>query len=369
MIDIKKVGIVGIGRLGLPFALALERSGIHIVGHDCRSDYIESLKTKSFKTTEPEVEDRLKNSRIFFTTNYDDLSACETIFIFVATPSLPSGEFSNDQLISALDNLNFKNPKHIVISCTVNPGTCEYIKTRYGNKFEFSYNPAFIAQGKIIHDFENPDVVLIGSENSQNAENLSQLWKLLVKNAPQICKMNLVSAEITKVSLNCFVTMKIAFANLIGDFATKLGGDPQVILNAIGSDSRVGTKYLKYGFGYGGPCFPRDNRALSAALDRHHLSSVLFRAVDQSNKDHLDFQVSEFLSGHSKSEPIVQKGVSYNERSELLEESQQLAFALRLVDSGYRVTIEDKPNIIEELARLHHGKFELKVAAPLHKPN
>ena len=117
-------------------------------------------------------------------------------------------------------------------------------------------------------------------------------------------KMNALSAEITKLSLNCFLTTKISFANMIGDISEKVGGETSKILNAIGSDSRVGNKYLGYGYGYGGPCFPRDNRALSIFANDNEIDAVISKATDKMNVKHLEYQLNMFYRKNRTEDPI-----------------------------------------------------------------
>ena len=166
--------------------------------------------------------------------------------------------------------------------------------------------------------------------------------------------MNPISAEITKISLNCYVTMKIAFANSIGDLCIESGAEYQRVLEAIGSDSRVGYKYFKYGYGYGGPCFPRDNRALGIFSKDMDREVVFSRVTDISNKIHLHYQIQDFVKKNpDKNKEVVIDFVTYKKDSVILEESQQLLFALELKKLGYKIKIlDDRKEVLNQIKSL-----------------
>jgi nucleotide sugar dehydrogenase len=242
---------------------------------------------------------------------------------------------------------------------TTLPGYCD-IKARQASDHDFtiSYNPEFIAQGSIIEDQQTPDQVLIGEANNDIGDKIQAVYEKLCKNQPVYCRMNRLSAEIAKLATNCFLTMKIAFANSIGDLSTTSGADASAILKAVGVDSRIGENYLKYGFGYGGPCFPRDNRALVYYATQYNYDLLLSEAADRSNKQHLDFQVQQYMESYAAEQPIHFHSVTYKPKTLILEESQQLAVALRLAKAGRRVIVHDEEEVIKELKNIHGDLFE-----------
>ena len=166
--------------------------------------------------------------------------------------------------------------------------------------------------------------------------------------------MSLVSAEITKISLNCYVTMKIAFANSIGDLCIESGAEYEKVLEAIGNDSRVGNKYFKYGYGYGGPCFPRDNKALGIFSKDMDREVVFSRITDISNKIHLHYQIQDFVKNNpNKNIEVIIDFVTYKKDSVIIEESQQLLFALELKKLGYKIKIlDDRKEVINQIKSL-----------------
>lgn len=369
----KKIGIIGVGKLGLCFALSLEKAGFKVYGVDIEQNYIDSLNNKTLKSSEPFVMEYLQESKNFSaSTDIKHIEDCETVFLLVATPTVSStNRYSNSQIEKALVNLvslgvNEKR-KHLVICCTVMPKTTNFYQELlkdYG--WDVSYNPEFIAQGTIIQNQENPDLVLIGEATKERGAELVEIYKKLCKNTPVFCRMTPLSAEITKIGLNSFLTTKIAFANMIGDLAKEVGAEPEKILEAIGSDTRVGKKFLKYGYGYGGPCLPRDNRALTAFADELGITISLPRTVDAENRNHTSRQKDYLMKHASKAIPIVFNTITYKPNSNILEESQKYDIAFSLANNGFRVIVQETPEIIEELKDLHRNLFEFET---LSKPS
>jgi nucleotide sugar dehydrogenase len=170
--------------------------------------------------------------------------------------------------------------------------------------------------------------------------------------------MSRLSAEIAKIATNCFLTTKISFANSIGDLAIKVGAEPEKILNAIGADSRIGNKYLSYGFGFGGPCFPRDNKALGLFARNNDYSLLLSEATDEINKRHLAFQLQEFLNKYSEDEKIIFDGITYKKGSLLLDESQQFALAFLLAKAGRKVVLRDQEVVLTAIKKDYETLFD-----------
>ena len=144
---------------------------------------------------------------------------------------------------------------------------------------------------------------------------------------------------------------------MVGDIAISSGARPEVVLSAVGSDTRIGNKYLRYGFGYGGPCFPRDNRALAIYASDLGLQAKISEASDESNRLHLDEQVKNYVIKNSKNDPVVFDCVTYKPESTMLVESQELLFAVRLAQIGYDVTICERPVVVEQIKKLYGDIF------------
>jgi nucleotide sugar dehydrogenase len=344
----KNVSIIGLGKLGLCLALNLEKNGYNIIGVDIINEYIESLKNKTFKTPEKDVEKYLKECKnIKFSSCLKDALAYDSIFIVVNTPSTNDWKYDHYQIDRIIDELiklgRQDKRKDIIINCTTFPKYCKSVQERLNDyNYYVSYNPEFIAQGTIIRDQQYPDMILIGQADEYAGNLIEKINIDICKNIPVVSKMSVTEAEITKLSINCFLTTKISYANMIGDIALEYECNPSIILNAIGSDSRIGNKYLKHGYGFGGPCFPRDNRALAKCADEVGIDAVISKSTDEYNKLHLNYQIKYHTKIHTdKNKKVVFDFVTYKKESTLLEESQQLKFAEELKQLGYIIEIKD----------------------------
>lgn len=368
----KKISVIGLGKLGLCFALNLENKGYDVIGIDINEDYINQINDKTLKSPEKDVEYLLyKSKNLLASSNLSLALENDVIFVVVATPSLPNGKYEHKQieiLIEKLQSLGKQSKrKELVICCTTMPTYCDEIQNKLDNfNYKISYNPEFIAQGSIIKDQVYPDMILIGESDQTSGNIIEKIYLDLVENEPVICRMSRTEAELTKISINCFVTTKISFANMIGDICNKLEISHSKVLNAIGSDSRINNKYLKWGFGFGGPCFPRDNRALGIFSEEIDIKPLIPIASDEYNNIHLDYQLEHFLKTNQK-DVIQIHGVSYKKDSIIIEESQQLKFAVELVKKGFKVIINDRLEVIEQVKKLHGNLFEYNLTEKLEK--
>lgn len=365
----EKIAIVGIGRLGLCLALNLERAGYQVIGIDTDSKYVEAINLKSFQSSEPLVNEYLAASKNFrATTQIDEIASpgIKLIFIVVPTPSLPDGSFDHSFIDAFATKLaafgKSSSEKHLIINSTTIPGYCDILHERMSPlNYAVSYNPEFIAQGSIISDQQSPDQVLIGEANEGAGDLIQELYLKLCSNKPVFCRMQRISAEITKLATNCFLTTKISFANAVGDLAVKAKAEPEKILAAIGADSRVGNKYFKYGFGYGGPCFPRDNRAFNTFANGHNYQMLIGEATDKANESHSYFLTAEWAEKYKEEEWITFDSVTYKKGTDIIEESQQLKLAVDLARAGRKVKIKESAAVIKKLIDLYNTLFIYEV--------
>jgi len=362
---VKNISVIGVGKLGLCFSLTLEKSGYNVVGVDVNRDYVNSLNDKTFTSSEPNVDEYLQESKNFTATTSlkEAVDHSDVLFVIVATPSLQNGRYDHkqvDNLINSIEMLGAADTrKQFVVCCTTMPGYCDSIKDRMlALNYEVSYNPEFIAQGTIIKNQAQPDMVLIGESSVEAGNILEEIYTKHTTNSPRICRMTPMEAEITKIALNCFLTTKIAYANMVGDIVKSSGGNPDVVLSAVGKDTRIGNKYLGYGYGYGGPCFPRDNRALAIYAEDIGIEALISLASDESNKKHLDYQVEDFVLNNDKNIQVSFDYVTYKPESTLLVESQQLAFAAGIAKEGFSVKIKERPEVISELRQKYGNLFK-----------
>lgn len=361
----EKISVIGIGKLGVCFALNADNKGYDVIGVDVNQEYVNKLNNKKIESYEPDVEELLEYSKNFkATTNLvEAIEHSHNIFVIVATPTDPEYGYDHSQVNNLVDKLIAfgKQPitKHLIICCTVLPGYTDSVYKRLEEyNWEVSYNPEFIAQGQIVKDQLYPDMILIGEGNYFVGDWLQNFYMKFCNNTPKFNRMSRISAEITKISLNCFLTTKIAYANMIGDICELAGAEQDDVLKAIGDDSRISPKYLKYGFGYGGPCFPRDNRTLYKYADTLGYDAKISKASDESNKQHLDFMVkrsTEYLT--DMGEKLLFTTVTYKPGTIIIEESQQLLHAVELAKLGYNVTIREHPEVIKQIKELYGDLF------------
>ena len=350
-----KIGLIGAGRLGICLALLINEAGYEVLASDVREDYVNDLQNKKCGTTEPDVQEFLdRSSNIEFTTDNDRvILESDIIFTLVSTPSLEDGSYdvSNvDDVVGDFQRLGWSTTgengsgltgKSLVIGCTTNPGDCDVFQRRLvDDGVDVYYNPEFIAQGSIIKDLRHADMVLIGG-NGHHAGVLEDIYEKIQDGfkEPSIHFMSPKAAELTKIAVNCYLTTKISYANQVGQVMIKDGMDDEVdtVLKAIGSDSRVGNKYLGYGFGFGGPCFPRDNRAFAAHSQAVGVDHAIGETIDNFNDAHTEFLRDYYLNKNKKEQPFCFKYLTYKPGIDIFIESRPHDLAVALLDEGYTV--------------------------------
>ena len=353
------ITVIGIGKLGLGFALLLEKIGYNVVGVDVSHEYVDMINNKQLISLEPEYETLLKNSQNFKATTslLEGIQHSDTIFIIVQTPNSGGERFYDHSILSNLlvkiNNIKPTN-KDIIIGCTIMPKYIDDIGIHLISdcmNCYLSYNPEFVAQGDIINGFKNPDIVLVGTNNIDLQPKLIDIYSKMTNKTPKFCFMKPLEAEIVKISLNGFITTKISYANMISDFCDNLNIDKNIVLNAIGSDSRIGNKYFRPGYSFGGPCFPRDTKALKLIMKQNNINNDLLTATTAYNDFHVLFQTKKLLA-ENKSEYLFEN-VCYKENSSIpiIEESAKLKIARELVKNNKIVKIRDTDKIIMEVKK------------------
>ena len=359
MKEIKNVSVIGLGKLGLCIAACLADKGYQVTGVDIDKRKIEQINSGNNPIEETGLTELIKTCKanLEITNDYSEgIKNSQITFVVVATPSEADGSFSNEQLEEALKEIarviKEEDEYHlVVITSTVMPGTTEHVARfiledvsgkKCGIGFGLAYNPEFIALGSVIHDVLNPDFILIGEVNKKDGEILEEMYKKICENNPPVARMSPMNAEIAKIALNCYVTMKISFANSLASICEQVeGADADVITNAIGMDSRIGRKYLRGGLGYGGPCFPRDNIAFGALARKVGVKPKLAEMVDEVNRDQVK-RIVEIARSQLKPESKVSiLGLSYKPSTSVVEDSQAIDITESLLRSGYRVTVYD----------------------------
>jgi hypothetical protein len=356
------VGILGTGRLGICTALTLENVGYNVHCYDVNPSIIDAINKRQIVSHEKNVSSMLSVAKnITGHSSLKDIMHLPLFFCVVATPSLEDGSYNHSYIESLTDEMikllpEFPGKKILSICCTTMPGYCDILQKKFQNfDVDVCYNPEFIAQGDILHGYTHPDIILIGEASKESGDVLEEVYKKVVKTSPTCCRMSRMEAEITKISINCFITTKISFANTIGDLCVEKGLRPDVVLKAIGSDSRIGRKYLNWGHGYGGPCFPRDNRALSFYYKQQGLENKIGEATDLTNKKHAEFLAKKLLQLNATG--FIFRDLAYKPGTVILEESQSLALALALRKSGHIVVIDEASDVRNAIEGIHPGTF------------
>jgi len=360
-----RVGVIGVGRLGICFALLLDRAGYPVMGSDIRSNYVAALNRREIRTTEPQVAERLTECGIRFTNDTSELvQDSDIIYVMVATPSRADGSYditAVDRVVQDIKESQFDiSGRILVIGCTTNPGDCQRIQDQLRARgVQVLYNPEFIAQGSILRDLQEADMVLIGGNDAEVIEQYQRLYHDIQTREPRVHSMSLTAAEIVKIGINCFLTTKIAYANMIGEILLRSGLDQDVdrALAAIGSDSRIGSKYMRYGFGYGGPCLPRDNRAFACYAERVGSPYPLGSITDAFNHQHTQYLIQQLLAHNTENRPFFMPSVTYKPNTDIMEESQQYQVTLGLLRSGATVYVAPS-DLVPAWARdeiLQHG--------------
>lgn len=356
---IQSVSIFGLGKLGAVIAGCYANRGYRTIGVDVNRAYVDSCNRGVAPVQEPGIETLYRSCRGLLTATTDGTPAVlqsDASLITVPTPSEPDGGYSLRHVLETCKiigkALSNKDGYHLVVlKSTVLPGSCDqeivpalesHSGKRCGTDLGFCYNPEFIALGSVIHDLLNPDLILIGESDATAGDLLSEIYLHLLDNERPMARMNLVNAELTKLALNSYLTMKITFANLLGRMCELLpDGDVDAVTGALGLDSRVGAKYLKGGLGYGGPCFPRDNRALLSFARRLSISFPLAEATDQANHEIAERVADLAASQLPRGGRIGILGLSYKPNTPVTDESQGILIAKILKDRGFTIAAYD----------------------------
>jgi len=369
------ISVVGMGKLGLCMAACLADKGYRVIGVDINPAIIQAVNEGNSPIYEPGVAEMMKglSEHLSATDDYKyAIENSEVTFIVVPTPSEEDGSFSTKYVELALrsiaTNLKHKHDFHVVaLTSTVLPGVTENMVKpllegvsgkRCGIDFGLCYNPEFIALGSVLRDFNNPDVVLIGESDQRSGEILSEIYQVVCDNHPPIVRTTFYNAELAKISLNAFVTMKISFANTIAEICERIpNGDADIVSKLLGFDSRIGRKYLTGGLSYGGPCFPRDNKAFSSFAKKVGCRARLAEATDKVNKEQTDriiYLLKQNLSS-VKGKKVAILGLTYKPNTDVIEESASMEIAKALVREGAIVAVYDPAGMEEAKKVLEKG--------------
>jgi len=359
--DGKALSVIGIGKLGLPLAAYYAHRGYRVIGVDVSRSIVEAVNKGRSPIYEPGLEELLKNrhGRLSATTDIKfAVDNSNITFILVPTPSEEHGGFSTKFAEEAARNIGaaLKNKKEfhvVVLTSTVMPGTTETVikpilekesDKKCGVDFGLCYNPEFIALGSVIKDLSAPDAILIGESDKKSGDILSEVYRTVCTNNPPVSRMSTYSAELAKLALNVFVTTKISLANAFAEICEQLpGGDIDAVTKFLGLDSRIGSKYLKGGLGFGGPCFPRDNLAFIYLASQLKTPAFLQEATHRVNR-HQNERIAKIIEqklGGFKNKTIAILGITYKPNTDVIEASASLETARELLKKDANLKIYD----------------------------
>jgi UDPglucose 6-dehydrogenase len=346
-----KIIMYGLGKLGLPLSLIFSQK-IKVKGVDVDKNKVISLNSFIPPFFEPQMNEYLvsskKNITFYDSENYE-LDDVDIAIVLVNTPSNENGEFSNQYIYDVLNSLcdrlvkSDKKDFLIILSSTVMPNSCnkiiEYVETKtkriLNENFGLVYVPDLVALGSVITDFENPDLLILGESEKKYGDITEELYKKIIKNNAPIVRMSLIESEITKVSLNAYITMKISFANFIGNVSEKFNCNPNNITKALGYDKRISPHYIKSGVSFGGTCFPRDTWAFIKMSESIGLDAIHIKSTQKINEQQNTNLLNKLL--YYKSKKIGIMGLSFKPNTTVTTESAGKIVYDKLKYLGYEV--------------------------------
>ena len=333
-----KIGIIGMGYVGLVTSAVLANHGNHVVGVDIDTEKITKLKNNSIPIFEPQLEKYINenNKRLEFSTDYRSLIDREAVFICTPTPT-KNGRIDTSYVEKSCRNLKNVNPNcTVIIKSTVVPGTAKRIINE--TKMDVITNPEFTREGSAIFDTENPDRIVIGGANTSLVE---KIWSFT--ESPIITTTN-ENAELIKYASNSFLAMKISFINEIANLCERIpGADVDVIAKGMGYDKRIAPLFLKAGIGYGGSCFPKDTEALYGFAQDNGVHMTLIEAVMEINQTRVAHAINliETHNNNFKGKKIGVLGIAFKDNTDDIRESKAIEVVNTLVQKGYEVSVFD----------------------------
>ena len=335
-----KIGIVGLGYVGLVTAVALANAGNEIIGIDIDESKANSLKDHKLTIYEPGLKEAFESAynKIMFSTDYSLLRGPEIVYVIVPTPTV-GGKIVLDYVFDACDRIKAVDVNSIiVIKSTVVPGTARKISEKLG--MTVVSNPEFTKEGTAIEDTIHPDRIVIGSDNQKALDIITELWSFT--NAP-ILKTTNENAELIKYASNAFLATKISFINEIANLCEKIpGADVEIVAKGMGFDKRIAPYFLRAGIGYGGSCFPKDTKAITEFARGLGEQLKIIEATIEVNEDRVNrvYKMINVLL-HGKIANIGILGMAFKDNTNDTRESQSLKLINKLKSEGFNVNVYD----------------------------
>ncbi len=364
-----KIAIVGTGYVGLVSGTCFAETGVNVVCVDIDTTKIENLKNGIIPIYEPGLEalvtKNAEKGRLTFSTNLCDvIEDCQAVFIAVGTPPDEDGSADLKYVTAVASEVGKCMNDYLVVvtKSTVPIGTANKVKEAVQKSlnergvnipFDVASNPEFLKEGDAINDFLKPDRIVIGTESEKAEDVMRRLYKPFLLNNHPIYFMDIPSAEMTKYAANSMLATKISFMNDMANLCEIVGADINSVRKGIGSDSRIGSKFLYAGAGYGGSCFPKDVKALiKTSQEKGHVLSIL-QAVEDVNdrqKTVMFKKISNHYKGNLTGKKFALWGLSFKPQTDDMREAPSLVLIDALLKAGAEVVVND-PVAIEECHR------------------
>lgn len=354
-----KIAIVGTGYVGLVSGACFAEMGLDITCVDTDKEKIDKLSGGTIPIYEPGLEELVRRNveagRLHFTT---DLTSCldQTQIVFSAVGTPPDQDGSAD--LSSVLEVAREFGRHIrrytvlVTKSTVPVGTARKVKAVIEEQlaergcdipFDVASNPEFLKEGAAIKDFMSPDRVVVGVESDRARELMSKLYRPFLINNFRVLFMDIPSAEMTKYAANAMLATRISFMNEIANLCDRVGADVEMVRKGIGSDARIGNKFLYPGCGYGGSCFPKDVKALAHTAREHGYTMQLIEAVERVNEQQKSVVFQKLLGelGDLRGKRVAVWGLAFKPETDDIREAPALAVIDRLLEAGAEVSVYD----------------------------
>ena len=364
-----KIAIVGTGYVGLVSGTCFAEIGVNVTCVDTNKEKIESLQKGNIPIYENGLEEmvlrNMKAKRLKFTTSLEScLDDVEVIFSAVGTPPDEDGSADLKYVLEVARTIgrNMKQYKLVVTKSTVPVGTAGKVRAviqeeldKRGVKVDFDVasNPEFLKEGNAISDFMSPDRVVVGVESARAEKLMSKLYKPFLLNNFRVIFMDIPSAEMTKYAANSMLATRISFMNDIANLCEIVGADVNMVRSGIGSDTRIGRKFLYPGIGYGGSCFPKDVKALIKTAEQNGYTMRVLSAVEEVNeqqKSVLFEKLVKHFNGDLKGKTIALWGLAFKPETDDMREAPALVLIDKLLKAGCQVRAYD-PAAVQECRR------------------
>lgn len=365
-----KIAVVGTGYVGLVSGTCFAETGTTVTCVDVNAEKISMLNSGIIPIYEPGLEDMVKRNvekkRLFFTTSIKEAMVdAEAIFIAVGTPPDEDGSADLKHVLTVASDIGkyLSNYAVVVNKSTVPVGTAQKVKAAISGElqkrgasipFDVASNPEFLKEGNAIDDFLKPDRIVIGTETEEAQKLMSRLYKPFLLNGHPIIFMDLLSSELTKYAANAMLATKISFMNDIANLCEIVGADVNLVRKGIGSDSRIGNKFIYAGAGYGGSCFPKDVKALIRTAQEHNHSLEILKSVENVNERQklvVYNKIKDFFNGNLNGKHIAVWGLSFKPNTDDMREAPSVAIISSLLKDGATVCAYD-PVATDEAKRM-----------------